>query len=186
MADLKRLMRMKPFQGMSTSEVRAMVQAFGTSAEPSTSGASLGSYTSPTTRAVRGLPVSGGGGGVADVRFGDVNARYWDVIADEYWCLCDYIDGDPWDQAGPQIEDQVVFLWKGQPIALNSKVLMFKRNASDTYWYGIAVAEIYDFHNNEQWNEPNCAVEDCAPDVPPDLREVDWDDHATWPLPTDP
>ncbi len=56
MADLARLRRMAPFADLSTQQFRAVIGELKTLFEPSTSGSSLGGYSSPSTRAIRGLP----------------------------------------------------------------------------------------------------------------------------------
>ena len=166
---------MAPFADLSTQQFRAVIGELKALFEPSTSGSSLGSYSSPTTRAIRGLPVSGGGG--VDVRLGLVREKTVYVAPDSFkyeFCRVWPLSSTP-GQFPVVYDTECVTVHMFPPgqlyIANKSWVWYTKINGAFT---GLAAIVGWPWNAGEYYEIPDCASETCGPPVDPDPE-------PTWP-----
>jgi len=183
MADLARLRRMAPFADLSTQQFRAVIGELKTLFEPSTSGSSLGSYSSPTTRAIRGLGGAGGGGsgGGAEIHVGLVKEKTVYVAPDSFkyeFCRVVRLLSTPgqFPVVYSNTCDTVHMFPPGQLYIPNKSWVHYSlvSGTGGEAFLGWAVIVGWQWNAGEYYAPPDCAIENCGLPVPPD-------DEPAWP-----
>jgi len=183
MADLARLKRMAPFRDMSGAEFRSMVDELRTLVPRAASGAT-GQMSTLRGTAVRtrfqSAPAVVPPIHLAQVCLKDVVSGVWTL---EY-TMCKLLQNQPSNQnilpvaGGTPIA--VLMFPPGQLYKAGSWIMVFKATfpgeeseGDRTAWIGTAMIRGWDWPG-QYWLEPDCAIEECGEDVPPDGQ-------PTWP-----
>jgi len=188
MADLARLKRMAPFRDMSGAEFRSMVDELRTLVPRAASGAT-GQMSTVRGTAVRTRFQSVPAAEVPPVYLAQVCSKgvEFGTWASE-WAMCKVLQNQPADPNAPPVVGGSVIVAlmfpPGQLYQPGSWITIFKatfpgeENASDrTAWIGTAIIRAWNWEGGAYWAPPDCEVEQCGADVPPDPPPT-WPDGS--------